>query len=116
MSLTAAQARKIILSFKGVTEKSALGGGVAFHVGKEFFVQIGTREPDTLMLKYPTLDERDMMLQAHPDTLYITEHFKTYKGLLARLSALDAKTLRALLDQRLNVIAQMPRRRPARTR
>ncbi len=81
-------------------EKGALGGGEAFEIGGKFFVQIGTREPDTLMLKYPTLDERDMMLEAHPNVLYITEHFRNYKGLLARLSKLDAKTLRALLEQR----------------
>ena len=108
MSLTAAQARKIILSFDGVTETSALGGGAAFHIGKDFFVQVGTREPDTLMLKYPTLDERDMMLEAHPGVLYITEHFKTYKGLLARLAKLDAKSLRALLELRRQTLTAKP--------
>jgi hypothetical protein len=46
MSLTAAQARKIVLSFDGVSEKRALGSDTAFHVGGKFLVQIRTHEPD----------------------------------------------------------------------
>ena len=99
--MTPAAARKIALSFDGVREKRALGGGAAFHVGGDFLVQIGTREPDTVMLRTETLDERDALIEADPALFFITDHFRTYKGLLVRLAALDAKTFRALLRQRL---------------
>ncbi|HWD28656.1 MAG TPA: MmcQ/YjbR family DNA-binding protein [Rhizomicrobium sp.] len=108
MSLTAAQARKIALSFPG-TEERISQGGPEIRTGKEFFVRIGTREPDTLMLKTQTLDERDAMIEAEPDLFFITEHFKSYKGTLVRLRALDAKTLRALLRQRLAALAKPKR-------
>jgi hypothetical protein len=99
MSLTAAQARKIALSFPGAQERVSQGGP-EIRIGGDFFVRIGTREPDTLMLRTETIDERDAMIAAEPRLFYITEHFKSYRGLLARLSALNAKTLRALLKQR----------------
>ena len=112
MSLTAAQARKIALSFEGAFERTSQGGP-EIRIGEDFFMRIGTREPDTVMLKTETLDERDAMIEAEPALFYITDHFKTYKGLLARLSALDAKTFRALLKQRLAVIeaSRKPKRK-----
>ena len=98
--MTPARAREIALSFPGAHERISQGGP-EIRVGNELLVRIGTREPDTLMLKTGSLEERDMMLEAKPKLFYITDHFRTYKGLLVRLSALDAKTLRMLLKQRL---------------
>ena len=108
MSLTAAQARKIALSFEGAFERYSQGGP-EIRIGEAFFVRIGTREPDTVMLRTETLDERDAMIAAEPELFYITDHFKTYKGLLARLAELDPKTFRALLKQRLKVIEGAPK-------
>jgi hypothetical protein len=105
MSLTAAEARRIALSFEGAAERRSQGGPV-IEIEGAFFVRIGTREPDTLMLKTKTLDERDAMTAAEPALFYITDQFKAYKGLLARLEALDAKTLRALLQQRLAALSK----------
>lgn len=110
MSLTAAQARRIALSFDGAAERVSQGGPV-IEIGGEFLVRIGTREPDTAMLRTETLDERDAMIAAEPELFYITDHFRSYKGLLARLATLDAKTFRALLSQRRTAIAAKPRRK-----
>jgi hypothetical protein len=115
MSLTAAQARKIALSFESAFERVSQGGP-EIRIGEDFFVRIGTREPDTVMLKTETIDERDAMVAAEPHLFYITDHFKSYKGLLARLSALDAKTFRALLKQRLAVIEASPKTRKKLTK
>lgn len=103
MSLTAAQARGIALSFEGTFERYSQGGP-EIRIGEDYFVRIGTREPDTLQLKIDSIEERDAMIAAEPDLFYVTDHFRSYKGLLARLSALDARTFRALLKQRLAVI------------
>jgi len=104
MSLTAAEARRIALSFPGTLEKMSYGTPAIF-IGKQLFVRIGTREPDTLMLGASSFEARDLLIQSDPATFFVTEHFRSYKGLLARLKTLDRKTLRALLERRWREIA-----------
>jgi hypothetical protein len=102
--VTPARARKIALSFPGAFERHSQGGP-EIRVGDEYLVRIGTREPDTVQLKLESFEERDTMIAAQPALFFITEHWKSYKGVLARLCMLDAKTFRALLKQRMAVIA-----------
>src|ERR1700712_4201418 len=104
MALSKAQARKIAQSFPGVHEKPSYGTP-AFFVGKKLFVQVGSHGRDDIMLLTQSLEERDHLIAADPATFYITDHFRTYKGLLARIAELDAKTLRALLERRWRAIA-----------
>ena len=104
MALTKAQARKIAQSFPGAYEKPSYGTP-AFFVGKKLFVQVGSHKRQDIMLLTQSFEERDHLLAADPKTFYITDHFKNYKGLLARIDKLDAKTLRALLERRWQAIA-----------
>ena len=104
MALTKAQARKIAQSFPGVYEKPSYGTP-AFFVGKKLFAQVGSHKREDIMLLTQSFEERDHLLSSDPDTFYITDHFKNYKGLLARIDKLDAKTLRALLERRWQAIA-----------
>jgi hypothetical protein len=104
MPLTKAQARKIALSFPGALEKSSYGSPAIF-IDKKLFVSIGTREPNTIMLRTSSVDERDMLIEADPETFFITDHYKNYPAMLARLAHLDAKTLRAMLQRRWREIA-----------
>ena len=101
--MTPAQARRIALSYDGAYERISMGGP-EIRIGTKFFVRIGTREPDTLMFATASFEERDLLIEADPGVFFVTDHFKSYKGALARLKALDAKTLRGLLDQRLKAI------------
>jgi hypothetical protein len=102
--MTPGAARKIALSFPGTRERWSQGGPV-IDIDGAYFVRIGTREPDSVQLKLESFEERDAMIAAEPELFFITDHWKSYKGLLARLSALDAKTFRALLKQRVAVLA-----------
>ena len=104
MSLTKVQARRIALSFPGVYEKSSYGTP-AFFVAKRLFTQIGSHKRKDIMLLTQSFEERDHLIEADPDTFYITDHFKNYKGLLARIDRLDATTFRALLERRWRAIA-----------
>ena len=79
--------------------------GPVINIGKDFFVRIGSREPDTVMFRTESFEERDMLIEADPQTFFITDHFRSYKGLLAHLAHLDAKTMRALLERRRAAIA-----------
>ncbi len=104
MAMSKAQARKIALSFPGTYEKMSYGTQTVF-VGKKVFTQVGSHKREAIMLLTQTLDERDHLIAADPDTFYITDHFKSYKGLLAHIGRLDAKTFRALLERRWQAIA-----------
>lgn len=103
--MTPALARKIALSYDGATERISQGGP-EIRIGGKFFLRIGTREPDTLMFATASVEERDMLIAADPAVFFVTDHFKSYRGALARLKTLDAKTLRALLDRRLQMLAK----------
>ena len=104
MSLTTAQARRIALSFPGVYEKPSYGTP-AFFVAKKLFTQVGSHKRKDIMLLTQSFEERDHLIEADPGTFYITDHFKNYKGLLARIDRLDAMTFRALLERRWRAIA-----------
>ena len=109
MSLTVAAARRIALSFAG-TEERFTQGSPKVYVGKELLIGLSCREPGALMLRTAGIEERDMLIEADPATFFVNGHFKDYKGCLARLTRLDAKTLRAILARRWKEIAPRPRR------
>lgn len=101
--VTKAQFRKIALSFPETHEKPHYGKPSIF-IGKKFFVRL--REEDkSLLLILGSIDERDMLLEADPDTYFITDHYKNYPDVLVRLSRLDARTLRVMLERRWRAIA-----------
>ncbi len=102
--MTKAQARQIALSFPGAYEKPSYGTQTVF-VGKKVFTQIGSHTREAIMLLTQTLEDRDHLVAADPQTFYITDHFKNYKGLLAHIGKLDAKTFHALLERRWRGIA-----------
>jgi len=107
-----AQARKIALSFPGAYEKSSYGAPTVF-IGKKVFTQINSHKRKAIMLLTQSLEERDHLVEADPETFFITDHFKNYKGLLAHTAALDARTYRALLERRWQAIAPKTARKTA---
>jgi hypothetical protein len=102
--MTKAQARKIALSFPGAHEKSSYGTPSVF-IAKKLFTQVGSHKREAIMLLTESIEERDHLIEADPDTFFITDHFKNYKGLLAHIGKLDEKTFRTLLDRRWRAIA-----------
>ena len=103
MSLTKAQIKKIVLSFPGAVEKPSYGKP-AFLIEKKFFTRLRA-EDDSLVLFVGSIDERDMLIEAEPALFHITDHYKNYPTVLARVAKLDAKTLRGMLERRWKEIA-----------
>jgi hypothetical protein len=103
MSLTKAQMKKIVLAFPGTNEKPSYGNP-AFFVEKRFFTRHRT-EDDSMVLILASIDERDMLLEVDPKLFHITDHYKNYPAVLARMEKLDAKTLRGFLERRWPQIA-----------
>ena len=103
MSLTKAQIKKIVLSFPGAVEKPSYGKP-AFLIEKKFFTRLRA-DDDSLVLFVGSIDERDMLIEADPALFHITDHYKNYPTILARIAKLDAKTLRGMLERRWKEIA-----------
>jgi hypothetical protein len=103
MSLTKAQIKKIVMSFPGAVEKPSYGKP-AFLIEKKFFTRLRA-EDDSLVLFVGSIDERDMLIEADPALFHITDHYKNYPTILARIAKLDAKTLRGMLERRWKAIA-----------
>ena len=103
MSLSKAQIKTIVLSFPGTLEKPSYGKP-AYLVEKKFFTRLRA-EDDSLVLFVGSIDERDMLIEADPALFHITDHYKNYPTILARIAKLDAKTLRGMLERRWKEIA-----------
>jgi hypothetical protein len=103
MALSNAQMKKIVFSFPGANESSSYGYP-AFKIEKKFFTRLRA-EDNSLVLIVDTMDERDMLLEAEPKLFHITDHYKNYPTVLARMEKLDAKTLRGFLERRWRQIA-----------
>ena len=103
MALTKAQLKKIALSFPEAHEKTSYGNP-AFFIAKKFFTR-HRGEDDSIVLIVDSIDERDMMMEAEPKTFFITDHYKDYPSVLARMERVDAKTVEGLLARRWRKIA-----------
>jgi hypothetical protein len=102
MPLTKAQARKTMLAVKGTSEGPYFGRPSVFYAEK-FVGRVHDRE-EAVALRVGTIEMRDVMLEAEPRLFYITDHYKPWPMLLARLAKLDAKTLKELVLARIGEI------------
>jgi hypothetical protein len=99
MSLTKGEARKIALSFEGASEGPYFGKPAIF-VAEKFLTRVHHKE-DAMVLAIGSMEMRDVMLEAEPKLFYITDHYRNFPYLLARLSKLNKETLKDLLTARL---------------
>ena len=111
MPLTRAEARKIALSFEGASEGPYFGKPAVF-VGEKFLTRVHNKE-DAMVLAIGSMEMRDVMLEAEPKLFYITDHYKKFPYLLARLSKLDKAILEELLNARLLQIAAKTKKKRA---
>ena len=111
--LSKAQARKTMLGVSGTSEGPYFGRPSVFYE-KAFVGRVHDKE-DAVALRVGTIEMRDVMLEAEPKLFYITDHYKPWPMLLARLSALDTKTLKSLVTARIAEIqAKTKSKKPAK--
>lgn len=101
--VTKAQLREIALSFPATSEGTSWGHPSFLFAGK-FFTRLRA-EDDSVVLIVGSIDERDMLLESDPTLFHITDHYKNYPAVLARISRLDAAQLRAMLERRWRAMA-----------
>lgn len=90
--------RQIVLAFP-LVEESVSYGQPAFKVRGKFFTRL-RREDASLVLVDIPIDEREMLMEAEPETFHITPHYKDYPSVLARIESLHPGSLHNFLERR----------------
>jgi hypothetical protein len=94
-----ATVRELALDLPDVVDSSTLRG-VSYKVhGKLLACKAIHRsaEPETLMVRVGAAD-RDRLIDAEPDSYYLTAHYMANESVLVRLASVDRKGLQALLQ------------------
>ena len=103
---------KIALSLPG-TEEVLWFKKPAVFIHGQFLTKVHDKE-DAMTLRVSSMEMRDMMLEAEPELFYITDHYRNFPFVLARLSALDKTTLKELLVGRASQLSAAQKKRPAK--
>ena len=101
--MTYEEFRAVVMAFPGVEEGTSYAHP-SFLVRGKFLTRLRD-EDDSLVLLEVGFDEREMLMEADPATFHITDHYRNYPSVLARLSRLDAETLRGFIDRRWRKLA-----------
>jgi hypothetical protein len=73
-------------------------------VNKKFFTRLRREDQSVVLMDIP-FDEREMLMQAEPDTFFFTAHYKDYPSVLARIATLHSGSFRVFLERRWRKIA-----------
>lgn len=101
--MTEAEMDAIVMSFPMV-EKGASYGRPSYLVNRKFFTRL-RREDDSMVLLEVSFDEREMLIEAEPQTFHFTAHYKDYPSVLARIATLHPGSFRNFLERRWRKIA-----------
>jgi hypothetical protein len=88
------------LAMPGVEAATKYDGSPVLKVGGSFMAGLATHrsaEPETLVVR-SSFEEREWLLEDAPDIYYLTDYYRRYPVVLARLSRLDRDALRDLLS------------------
>jgi hypothetical protein len=114
MPLTRNDAWKIALALRGSEERPWYNQPCVF-MHDRFLTRVHDKE-DAVVLQVSSMEMRAMMLEAEPGLFYITDHYRNFPFVLARLSALTKASFKTMLTGRAEQLAAMPppkrRRRP----
>jgi hypothetical protein len=113
--ITRAQGWKIALAIPG-TKQVLWFNKPAVFLHDQFLTKVHDKE-EAMTLRVSSMEMRDMMLEAEPQLFYITDHYKNFPFVLARLSALTPKSLKDMLVGRAAQLAENaanPRKRKAK--
>ena len=101
--MTEAEMDAIAMSFP-MAEKGMSYGRPSYKVNGKFFTRL-RREDDSVVLVDVPFDEREMLMEAEPETFHFTAHYKDYPSVLARIATLHPGSFRNFLERRWKKIA-----------
>ena len=94
--VTFAAVRKLVLALPGVEEGTSYGTP-AFKVRGKLLARL-REDGETLALRVG-FDLRDLLMNADPETFFITDHYRGYPYVLVRLPRIARTRLRDVLDE-----------------
>ena len=103
MAMTEDDLRTMALAMPQVEETVAYGKPAYKAFGK--FLTRLRREDQSIVLVGVNFDEREMLMEAEPETFHITAHYKDYPSVLARLATVDPDTVKNMLLRRWREVA-----------
>jgi hypothetical protein len=92
--------RVVGLALPDVEAAMKYDGSPILRVGGSFMAGLATHpsaEPDTLVVRHG-LEERERLIEDAPETYYLTDYYRRYPLVLARLSRIAPDALRDLLS------------------
>jgi len=89
--------------FPGVEEGLSYGTA-GLKVRGKFLTRL-RMEDDSLVFTEVGFDEREVLLEADPQTFHLTPHYAPYPTVLARMGRLDEATVRRFLERRWRKVA-----------
>jgi hypothetical protein len=92
--------RAVGLELPGVDAATRYDGSPMLKVGGRFMAGLASHpsaEPGSLVVRME-VDEREWLIADAPEIYYLTEYYRSYPLVLARLSRLDRDALRDLLS------------------
>lgn len=106
MPISRSDGWKIALAIPGTEEVLYFTKPTVFLHG-QFLTKVH-HEEDAMVLRVSSMEMRDMMLEAEPKLFYITDHYRNFPFILARLTALTPKLLKEILVGRAAQLAEKP--------
>ena len=88
--------RQLAMALPEVAEGTSYGTP-AFKVRKKLIARL-KEDGESLVVRIDFL-KRDILMNAEPETFYITDHYRDYPAMLVRLSRVRPEVLRDLLEQ-----------------
>lgn len=96
--MTRDDVRTLVLGFPDTAEGTSYGYPSYKAAGK-FFTRV--RDSDESLVVYvDSIDERELLIEMDPETFHLTDHYKSYPIVLARIATVDPKWVRAMLARR----------------
>lgn len=106
MPLKRDDAWKVALALPGAEERPWFNRPCVF-IHDRFLTRVHDKE-EAVVLQVGSMEMREMMLEAEPALFYITDHYRNFPFVLARLKALTKTAFRQMLEGRARQLAQMP--------
>lgn len=96
--MTSSELHALVLTFPE-TQTGTSYGMPSYKAAGKFFTRLRPGD-NSLVVYVDGLDHRDMLMEAEPATFHITDHYRGYPVVLARLATVDPTWLRRTLEAR----------------
>ena len=95
--MTEDEFRAMVLALPGV-ETGTSYGEPSFKLAGRFFTRVRAEDGSAVLQDVPP-DEREALIEAEPEVFHLTDHYRNYPIVLARLAPASPGQVRGLLER-----------------